>query len=131
MAETLAPALAPNGLRIEGLRLFRHLAGLTQRELAKRVGVNPSTISDLERGTMSPRLSTARRLLQVLRAPSIEALFPDPPLGDGRGRRAAPARPAPRKADPPCPLLSSCPTRPPGPRSASSARRRRPSAIRG
>jgi DNA-binding XRE family transcriptional regulator len=91
MAETLAPPLAPPSIRIEGLRLFRHLAGLTQHELARRVGVNKSTISQLERGTMSPRLTTARRLLQVLRAPSVEALFPDPPL-NGRPRRAQKTR---------------------------------------
>jgi len=86
MAEALALPSSSASMRIEGLRLFRHLAGLTQRELARRVGVNPSTISDLERGRMSPRLSTARRLLQVLRAPSVEALFPDPPP-NGRPRK--------------------------------------------
>jgi transcriptional regulator with XRE-family HTH domain len=88
MAEALVSP-SPSSIRIEGLRTFRQLAGLTQRELARRVGVNPSTISELERGTMSPRLTTARRLLQVLRAPSVEALFPDPPLATN-GRRRAP-----------------------------------------
>ena len=88
MAETLA-AVAPTGLRIEGLRLCRQLAGLTQGELARRVGVNQSMISELERGTRSPRLSTARQLLQILGAPSIEALFPpSPDARPGRPRRA-------------------------------------------
>lgn len=84
--DTLLPTL-----RIEGLRLFRQLARLTQAELARRVGVNTGTISDLERGLMSPRLSTARRLMQVLGAPSIEALFPTPPAATA-GRRGGKSR---------------------------------------
>ena len=56
------------------LSLFRADAGLSRRELAERVGVNPQTIGFLERGTYGPSLELGLRLAQVFGVP-VETLF--------------------------------------------------------
>ena len=50
----------------EELRRLRKEAGLTQRELAKLAGVSQSLIARIESGTVDPRASTLRRILQAL-----------------------------------------------------------------
>lgn len=45
------------------LRLARHKAELTQRELAERAGVTQQAISAYETGRMEPTLPTLQRLL--------------------------------------------------------------------
>jgi DNA-binding XRE family transcriptional regulator len=49
----------------------RIAAGLTQQELAKRVGVRPETISRLEAGKHLPRTETIARIDRVL--PALKA----------------------------------------------------------
>jgi transcriptional regulator with XRE-family HTH domain len=51
-----------SGRRI--LRAARRAAGLTQRELARRAGVPQPAISRIERGIVSPTLTTLGRLLR-------------------------------------------------------------------
>jgi transcriptional regulator with XRE-family HTH domain len=46
------------------LRHARRRAGLTQRELAARVGIPQETISRIESGRIDPRVSTLDRLLE-------------------------------------------------------------------
>ena len=48
------------------LRELRKRAGLTQKELARRAGVSQSLIARIETGSVDPRLSTLRRILQAL-----------------------------------------------------------------
>ncbi|RLE74581.1 MAG: hypothetical protein DRJ44_07250, partial [Thermoprotei archaeon] len=48
------------------LRELRKRAGLTQKELARRAGVSQSLIARIESGSVDPRLSTLRRILQAL-----------------------------------------------------------------
>ena len=67
-AETLVLRI---GLRI---RERRDARGLTLRALAARSGVSPSTISDIERGTKSPTISTLALLADALDAPIADLL---------------------------------------------------------
>ena len=65
------------------LALFRAEAGLSRKELAEQVGVNPQTIGYLERGDYAPSVELALKLAAVFKAP-VEALFslkPFAPLG--------------------------------------------------
>ena len=45
---------------------FRELTGLTQRELAERVGIDRAYLSNIERGAKNPALLTAARIAGVL-----------------------------------------------------------------
>ena len=56
------------------IREFRAKAGLTQEELAKRVGVRRETIVFLEAGKYNPSLKLAHDVSKVLGA-KIEELF--------------------------------------------------------
>ncbi|HTF46614.1 MAG TPA: helix-turn-helix transcriptional regulator [Pseudonocardia sp.] len=56
----------PCGLPIAGLvRAVRRRADLSQRELAGRAGVSPSSVSRLEAGTLTPSLGMLSRLMRV------------------------------------------------------------------
>jgi len=54
---------------------MREKMGLTQQELADRVGVTRQTIISLERGRYNPSLQLAARLTKVLGATYIEEVF--------------------------------------------------------
>lgn len=45
-------------------REARRAAGLTQRELAERTGISPSSIARVERGRMEPTLDLLERLVE-------------------------------------------------------------------
>jgi transcriptional regulator with XRE-family HTH domain len=59
------------GSRLRQLRLAR---GLSQRELAKRAGVTNSTISLIEQNSVSPSVSSLKKILDALPV-SISAFF--------------------------------------------------------
>ncbi len=66
------------------LALFRAEAGLSRKDLAERVGVNPQTIGFLERGQYGPSLELGLKLARVFGV-SVETLFslePFKPLAD-------------------------------------------------
>ena len=50
----------------EGLREGRLLHGLKQADVARRLGMRQSQISNLERGSVDPRLSTVQDVTRVL-----------------------------------------------------------------
>lgn len=50
----------------EDLKRYRKNCGLTQQELAKRASVSQSLIARIEAGTVDPRLSTVRKILNVI-----------------------------------------------------------------
>jgi transcriptional regulator with XRE-family HTH domain len=52
----------------------RRLAGLTQRQLAARAGLNRVQLAKYESGTQSPSVTTAARIAHVL-GNSVEELF--------------------------------------------------------
>ena len=73
--------VARDGLRVigAGIRLGRLEAGMTQRQIAWRVGVSQSTISRLETGTIQGmRLATLSRIVGLIRIGSAYD-FPDGP----------------------------------------------------
>lgn len=49
-------------------RYMRKKAGLTQKELAERTGLSQPLIARIEKGDIDTRLSTARKMLEALRA---------------------------------------------------------------
>ncbi|MEM0174086.1 MAG: helix-turn-helix domain-containing protein, partial [Sulfolobaceae archaeon] len=48
------------------LKRLRELAGLTQSELAKRIGVSQSLIAKIESGKIDPKLSIVKRIIEEL-----------------------------------------------------------------
>ncbi len=59
------------------LRAIREQAGLTQAEVARRVGVTRQTLIAIEQGKYSPTLELAFQLARVFRV-SIDELFDYP-----------------------------------------------------
>jgi len=51
----------------EDIKKLRKKVGLTQTELAKLAGVSQSLIARIEKGTVDPRLSTLRRILEAIK----------------------------------------------------------------
>lgn len=56
------------------LALFRAEAGLSRKDLAEQVGVNPQTIGFLERGQYGPSLELGLKLARIFGVP-VETLF--------------------------------------------------------
>jgi transcriptional regulator with XRE-family HTH domain len=56
----------PQDSLAEALKLARERAGLTQRQLAKRMKVDQARISQLESGRLNPTWSTLRALSAAL-----------------------------------------------------------------
>jgi len=56
------------------VRLMRRASGLTQAELAQRVGVSRQTIISVERGDYAPSVYLALRIARELKS-SVEQLF--------------------------------------------------------
>jgi len=70
----------------EQLRARRHELGWSLRELADRLGVSPSLISQIERGRANPSVSTLYSIVQALDISLDELLFnerrpAEPPVG--------------------------------------------------
>ena len=53
----------------ELIKRARTVAGLTQAELAKRLGVTPQAISQYERGIKNPKNETLKRIATALDIP--------------------------------------------------------------
>lgn len=94
----LASPLNPLGLNMSnlpGLRVKRPTLGqvrrrhaLTQKELAEKVGVRPSTISNIE-GGKRPGMKTIRKLAEALEIQPTEIDWPGDPLGLGGGNNGS------------------------------------------
>lgn len=57
------------------IRAFRKLKGLTQLELASKMGVSVSVIGSLERGTKEPDIQLLEKIGQALGV-EIDELYP-------------------------------------------------------
>ena len=71
-AERLEPAYQVTRLRIA--------RGLTQKELAKKVGTRQSSIARLESGRQEPSVSFLKRVVEALRARLIIQIIPEEDL---------------------------------------------------
>jgi len=78
----------------EGLRKHRQEAGMSLRALARKVGVSPSLISQIEHGKATPSVATLYAIVSELGI-SLDELFFDAP----RGAAAASEPDSPRHAD--------------------------------
>lgn len=78
----------------EHLRSARHAHGLNLRELASRLGVSPSLISQVETGKAKPSVSTLYAIASELGVSLDELLFNDPDR-PARGRRSREPRGTP------------------------------------
>lgn len=58
------------------LKIARVKKGLSQKQLADKVGISPATVSKAETGKFDLRLSTLIKLSKVLDV-SVEELIPD------------------------------------------------------
>lgn len=67
------------------LRWRRHLAGLTQAQLAKRANVSQQQIAKLEDPDSNPTVETLERVATALGTQLEIALLPLPRLADGMG----------------------------------------------
>jgi transcriptional regulator with XRE-family HTH domain len=76
------------------LREFREGSDLSLRELARRLGISPSAISQIETGKSLPSVSTLYAIVSEL-GMSLDELFSEREP-NGPGRRTRPARPARR-----------------------------------
>lgn len=70
--------------------LRRAAGGMTQLQLAARLGVTPGTIYNWERGKGEPRARQVARLAQALgvTADAVLAALPEPPEGQSGKSRA-------------------------------------------
>ena len=60
----------------EKLKDLRDYHGISQRELARRIGVGKTTISEIERGDRLPNVLTAIRLARALET-TVEEIWGD------------------------------------------------------
>lgn len=56
------------------IRFYREYEGLSQREVARRVRISSTEMSNIERGAKLPNVITAIRIAKVLRV-TVEALW--------------------------------------------------------
>lgn len=82
------------GLDVLGqtIRARRQARGITQEELAERVGVTVETISRLERGIVSPSLTRLQGIAVALASTLSELLEPGPPSSRSARHTQAMAR---------------------------------------
>lgn len=96
--QTLPHRQASSAVTIgERLRAARERQGFSLRELASRVGLPPSAVSELERGQAMPSLGTLHLLTTELSLSMDDVVAQ---AGDPSGRPAADRLGAPRRDDP-------------------------------
>jgi DNA-binding XRE family transcriptional regulator len=67
----------PSGHLGSEIQIRRLIIGLTQAELARRTGMQQASISKIERGLMTVRPSTYKRLLEATRPETSSVTFED------------------------------------------------------
>jgi len=65
----------------DSVRVWRLHSKLTQGELEQRAGLSHNAISRIEMGTVSPKLSSVKRIASALELSLEELQFGKPPLG--------------------------------------------------
>jgi transcriptional regulator with XRE-family HTH domain/quercetin dioxygenase-like cupin family protein len=80
---TQLPEISPPSRIGERLREERNRRGMTVREIARRIGVSPSLISQIERDKVNPSVSTLWSLVTVLGLTMGELFSETPPPESG------------------------------------------------
>jgi transcriptional regulator with XRE-family HTH domain len=96
------PAKAKLGVRDDvgrRIRAHREQSNLSLRELARRLGISPSAISQIETGKSRPSVSTLYSIVTEL-GMSLDELFSEDGLQSGRRRPAAEPSVAPARLQP-------------------------------
>lgn len=70
-------SLSPIMHRMELLRHYRKSRKLSQKQLAEKLGINQSDLSDYERGNKKPRPETAKRIAAITGLPRDYLIFGD------------------------------------------------------
>ena len=65
----------------ENIKKYRKQKGLTQKELASKVGVAASTITKYEKGDLEPSLDTIKKIANVLDVPMVYIIGDNSELG--------------------------------------------------
>ena len=77
------PTPKPLSFRLaQNIASRRHALGLTQAQLAERIGVETETVSRFERGKHLPSLATLERLAKTLRCMMSDLLAEERPQSD-------------------------------------------------
>lgn len=58
----------------ENIRKLRRKKGLTQAELANKMGVSQQMVNQYENGKLNPKLETAKKIASALEVPVLELL---------------------------------------------------------
>ncbi|HET6379820.1 MAG TPA: XRE family transcriptional regulator [candidate division Zixibacteria bacterium] len=117
--ETVARAGRPDYPQMgERLRARRQELGLSLRDLAQRLGVSPSLISQIERGRANPSVSTLYAIVAELDISLDELLFDRPRMAPAGGDGDRPGAAGPGAAE------ASIPEVPSGPVLAAHQRKR-------
>ncbi|SJM93321.1 putative transcriptional regulator [Crenothrix polyspora] len=58
----------------EKIRLIRETKGLTQEQIAEKLGISPTAYGDIERGDNDPKLSKLQRIAEILEIPLSELI---------------------------------------------------------
>lgn len=76
---------------METLKVFRTQAGLTQAQLAEKVGLSLNTILNFEKGRREPRSSDLQKIAAALGCGVSELLnpLPSPAPKRGKGKKSA------------------------------------------
>lgn len=53
----------------EKIRLIRETKGLTQEQVAEKLGISPTTYGDIERGDNDPKLSKLQKIAEIFEVP--------------------------------------------------------------
>lgn len=61
-------------IRSEKLKAFREKEGLTQLEIARKIGINANYYAKIERGERDPSLKTVEKIANVLKVTSRDLL---------------------------------------------------------
>jgi transcriptional regulator with XRE-family HTH domain len=65
-------------VKLARLRALRDRQALSQRDLAERAGVSPTTVARIECGQLEPRPSTVRKLARALGVEPEALMEPEP-----------------------------------------------------
>jgi transcriptional regulator with XRE-family HTH domain len=58
----------------EKIRLIRETKGLTQEQVAEKLGVSPTAYGDIERGDNDPKLSKLQKICEILEIPLADLI---------------------------------------------------------